>query len=90
MLEAYFSASMLVAGGLSAEDTPVPISNTVVKLCRADGTAEATWWESTALPAHMLGSSFGVGPSFLCSDQGVGPSSLPLKSGTGLDVGHAH
>jgi len=38
----------------------------------------------------MLGSSFGVGPSFLCSDQGVGPSSLPLKSGTGLDVGHAH
>ena len=62
---------MLVAGGLSAEDTPVPIPNTVVKLCRADGTAEATWWESTSLPAHMLGSSFGVGPYFLCSNQGV-------------------
>ena len=67
---------MLVAGGLSAEDTPVPIPNTVVKLCRADGTAEGTWWESTSLPAHMLGSSFGVGPSFLCSDQGVATYSI--------------
>lgn len=80
MLEAYFSASMLVAGGLSAEDTPVPIPNTVVKLCRADGTAEGTWWESTSLPAHMLGSSFGVGPSFLCSDHD------PKRPG--LEVGH--
>ena len=44
---------MLVAGGLSAEDTPVPIPNTVVKLCRADGTAGVTWWESTSLPAHL-------------------------------------
>ncbi len=64
-------ASMLVAGGLSAEDTPVPISNTVVKLCSADGTAGGTRWESTSPPAHLLGPSFGVGPSFLYFDQGV-------------------
>ncbi len=65
-------ASTFVAGGLSAEDTPVPIPNTVVKLCRADGTAGVTWWESTSLPAHMLGPSFGVGPSFLFLRSGCG------------------
>ncbi len=65
-------ASMLVAGGLSAEDTPVPISNTVVKLCRADGTAGGTRWESTSLPAHLWAHFHrGVGPSFLYSDQCV-------------------
>ena len=56
---------MPVAGGLSAEDTPVPISNTVVKLCRADGTAEETWWESTSPPAHLWAHPHvGVGPFF--------------------------
>ena len=61
-----FRASLVVAGGLSAEDTPVPISNTVVKLCRADGTAGGIRWESTSPPASSLGPPFGVGPSFLC------------------------
>ena len=33
-------------GGYREEVTPVPISNTEVKLLRADGTAWATVWES--------------------------------------------
>ena len=47
------AVSLLVAGGLSAGDTPVPIPNTVVKPCRADGTAGETRWESTTLPASI-------------------------------------
>ena len=31
-----------IFGGNDAEVTPVPIPNTVVKLCSADGT----WWEA--------------------------------------------
>ena len=57
--------SQNVAGGHSAGDTPVPISNTVVKLCRADGTAEGTWWESTSLPAHSWAHPFLKGWAFL-------------------------
>ena len=34
--------SRLIFGGNDAEVTPVPIPNTVVKLCSADGT----WWEA--------------------------------------------
>ena len=71
---------MLVAGGLSAEDTPVPISNTVVKLCRADGTAGGTWWESTSPPAHMLG-------PFLLRD---GPFFFDIRAdGGGAVLSHA-
>jgi sulfatase modifying factor 1 len=37
-------------GGCSAGVTPVPIPNTEVKPCRANGTAWATAWESRSLP----------------------------------------
>src|SRR5215211_7976567 len=39
------------AGGDGVGDTPDPISNSEVKTHCADGTAGATRWESTALPA---------------------------------------
>jgi hypothetical protein len=39
-----------VFGGHSEEATPVPISNTEVKLFSADGTACASMWESRTLP----------------------------------------
>ena len=37
-------------GGHRSRATPVPIPNTVVKPATADGTAEATLWESRSLP----------------------------------------
>ena len=37
-------------GGYREEVTPVPISNTEVKLFCADGTAWVTVWESRELP----------------------------------------
>ena len=37
-------------GGYSKEATPVPISNTAVKLFSADGTAGVARWESKTLP----------------------------------------
>ena len=40
-----------MVGGCSAGVTPVPISNTAVKPCSADGTAGETRWESTSPPA---------------------------------------
>jgi hypothetical protein len=43
------------AGGNGAGVTPVPIPNTVVKPCNADGTARVTWWESRTLPVFYLG-----------------------------------
>ena len=49
-----YTAGPIFAGGYCAGDTPVPISNTAVKPCRADGTAEGTRWESTSPPAYML------------------------------------
>ena len=41
-------------GGDSEEETPVPISNTEVKLFCADGTAWATVWESRTPPKIFL------------------------------------
>ncbi len=38
------------SGDNSEEDTPVPISNTEVKLFSADGTWRAAAWESKSLP----------------------------------------
>ena len=38
------------SGGIVEEATPDPISNSEVKLFRADGTAGATLWESRTLP----------------------------------------
>src|ERR671922_2888871 len=45
----------ILAGDDSARATPVPIPNTVVKPRSADGTAEATRWESTTSPALTTG-----------------------------------
>ncbi len=39
-----------VSGGYVGGATPVPIPNTEVKPSRADGTAQATVWESRSLP----------------------------------------
>ena len=44
----------LYLGGSSAGDTPVPIPNTEVKTCCADGTVWVTAWESRALPRFFL------------------------------------
>ena len=42
----------------SGRDTPVPISNTEVKSCRADGTMGESPWESRYSPVYIiLGSS---------------------------------
>ena len=43
----------ILVGGNGAEDTPVPIPNTAVKLCSADGTAGETRWESTSPPTFL-------------------------------------
>ncbi len=41
-------------GGYSAVDTPVPIPNTEVKHCSADGTVWETAWESRSSPGLIL------------------------------------
>ena len=41
------------SGDNSVEDTPVPISNTVVKLYSADDTWWETAWESRTLPVFL-------------------------------------
>lgn len=40
-------------GGHGEEVTPVPIPNTEVKLFSADGTAQATVWESRSPPVIL-------------------------------------
>ena len=45
-----FEGANLQCGEYSREDTPVPISNTVVKLSCADGTWWDTAWESRSSP----------------------------------------
>ena len=42
------------SGGYSEEATPVPISNTVVKLFCADDTWRATAWESRTSPVFLI------------------------------------
>ena len=41
------------SGDNSGEDTPVPISNTEVKLPSADGTWWETAWENRSLPVWL-------------------------------------
>ncbi len=53
-----------LVGGYCVEATPVPISNTAVKLHRADGTAGAARWESTSPPAIY------IEPPLVISDEG--------------------
>ena len=45
-----YSVKGIQSGDNSGEDTPVPISNTVVKLSSADDTWWGTAWESRTLP----------------------------------------
>ena len=61
-------------GGFGAGDTPVPIPNTEVKTCCADGTAWATAWESRTPPGlFSKGSSICVEEPFLFEKNGVMP-----------------
>ena len=43
-----------ISGDYSEEVTPVPISNTVVKLLSADDTWREAAWESRTLPVHGM------------------------------------
>ena len=48
-----YSVKGIQSGDNSGEDTPVPISNTVVKLSSADDTWWGTAWESRTLPVSV-------------------------------------
>ena len=48
-----------ISGDYSEEVTPVPISNTVVKLFSADDTWRAAAWESRTSPVLQKRSYFG-------------------------------
>ena len=48
------------SGDYSVEDTPVPISNTEVKLSSANDTWWEAAWESRTLPVDICGSGSGV------------------------------
>ncbi len=56
-------------GGHRSRATPVPIPNTEVKPATADGTAEATLWESRSLPGIFFRPlvAFAIGGLFLCT-----------------------
>ena len=49
----YNCNALTVFGSNSVEVTPVPISNTEVKLYSADGTARETAWESRTPPEFI-------------------------------------
>ena len=48
---------------MRAGDTPVPIPNTMVKTCAADGTILETVWESRWMPDSWGYSSVGRAPA---------------------------
>ena len=48
-----FQGTNLKSGDYSEEDTPVPISNTVVKLLSADDTWWEAAWESRTSPVFF-------------------------------------
>ena len=58
-------------------DTPVPIPNTKVKACAADGTTLETAWESRWLPAY--GDVAQLGEHLPCK-QGVESSNLFIST----------
>jgi hypothetical protein len=45
---------IMLFGGNSESETPVPIPNTEVKPLSADGTAREAWWESRSPPILFL------------------------------------
>ena len=55
----------MLFGGYSAEATPVPISNTEVKLCCANDTAWETVWESRSPPNFYLKRTHDCGSFFI-------------------------
>ena len=61
---------------MRAGDTPVPIPNTMVKTCAADGTMLETAWESRWLPKH--GGIAQLGEHLPCK-QGVTSSNLVIS-----------
>ena len=63
--------------------TPVPIPNTMVKTCTADGTTLETVWESRWPPASPLGDVAQLGEHLPCK-QGVESSSLFVSIKQGL------
>ena len=65
--------SLLVA--MRLRGTPVPIPNTTVKTCTADGTTLETVWESRWPPASPLGDVAQLGEHLPCK-QGVESSNL--------------
>ena len=72
---------MLVA--MRTGDTPVPIPNTMVKTCAADGTILETVWESRWPPASLHGDVAQLGEHLPCK-QGVESSSLFVSIDRGL------
>ena len=70
---------LLVA--MRAGDTPVPISNTMVKTWEADGTALETVWESRWLP-DSLGGLAQLGERLPCKQE-VTSSTLVFSTDSG-------
>ena len=62
---------------MRAGETPVPIPNTTVKACAADGTTLETAWESRWLPAY--GDVAQLGEHLPCK-QGVESSNLFIST----------
>ena len=56
----------IVFGGISEEVTPVPFSNTEVKLFSADGTARVAVWESRTPPNLFKKPGIFIGSGFFC------------------------
>lgn len=55
---------VIKSGDYSEEVTPVPISNTVVKLLSADDTWRAAAWESRTLPVLILSKRLSIDSLF--------------------------
>ena len=70
-----------LAGDNGAVETPVPIPNTEVKHCSADGTAWETVWESRASPVYLRKAHtgcLGVGLILSGSEFSLGVSPLSV------------
>ncbi len=59
-------SSYKVFGGYTGGVTPVPISNTEVKLSRADDTMTVRSWESRTLPEYIYKPVIQVMTGFFC------------------------
>ena len=68
------------SGDNSGEATPVPISNTEVKLLSADDTWWEAAWESRTLPVFLCGSGSGV--EHRLAKARVASSNLVFRSNT--------